>query len=49
MKRMFVGVVLLMLTAFLVTGCGATIHGMVEDTKRIGGGVKTIFVRDGQK
>ena len=45
MKRMCALVILLCLTAFLVTGCGATIHGMVEDTKRIGGGVKTILVR----
>ncbi len=46
MKKMFVVVALLSLTAFLVTGCGETIHGMVRDTKRIGGGVKSIFVSD---
>ena len=46
MKKMFVVVALLSLTALLVTGCGETIHGMVKDTKRIGGGVKSIFVSE---
>ncbi len=45
MKRIFAAIILLSLTALLITGCGETIHGMVKDTKRIGGGVKTIFVR----
>ena len=43
--RIFVVLVLVCLTSLLVTGCGETINGMVKDTKRIGGGVKTIFVR----
>ena len=43
--RIFVVFVFVSLTALLVAGCGETINGMVKDTKRIGGGVKTIFVR----
>ncbi len=42
----------LVFTVFLVTvmfqlsGCGETVSGIGKDARRIGKGVKTIFVRD---
>jgi len=37
---------LLLMLAFILAGCGETVNGMVKDTKRIGGGVKKVFIRD---
>ncbi len=37
---------LLVLVVFLA-GCGETINGICKDTKRIGVGVHTVFVREG--
>ncbi|MGB2662165.1 MAG: hypothetical protein WBB86_04210 [Candidatus Omnitrophota bacterium] len=36
---------LLMLVAFLA-GCGETVMGAVKDTKRIGSGVRKVFISD---
>lgn len=36
---------MLLVVAFLA-GCGETVKGMVKDTKRVGTGVRKIFVRD---
>ena len=44
MRRFGLVVSLLLITAFLA-GCGETVNGMVKDTKRIGSGVKHIFIR----
>ncbi|MBD3379170.1 MAG: hypothetical protein GF408_01765 [Candidatus Omnitrophica bacterium] len=45
MRKVLGAISLLLLVSFL-SGCGETVHGMVTDTKRIGRGVKKIFVRD---
>lgn len=45
MKRIIAAISLLILVTFLV-GCGETFNGMVKDTKRVGKGIKTVFVRD---
>lgn len=42
---------LLVLLTFLImqlSGCGETVHGIGEDARRIGKGVKTIFIRDAE-
>ena len=36
----------LMILIFQLSGCGETIHGVGKDVRRMGKGVKTIFVRD---
>jgi len=36
---------MLLIVAFLA-GCGETVNGMVKDTKRVGSGIRKIFVRD---
>ncbi len=45
MKKIISLVSVVLFVAFLA-GCGETIHGAVKDTKRIGSGVKKIFVRE---
>lgn len=45
MRKLFSIVALLAVISFLA-GCGETVNGMVKDTKRIGSGVKKVFVRD---
>ncbi len=45
MKRIAAVISLLVMVTFLA-GCGETINGMVKDTKRIGNGVRKVFVRD---
>jgi len=45
MGKVCVLCVLVWMLTFLVTGCGETVNGMVKDTKRIGTGIKTVFVR----
>ncbi len=48
MKRAIVLVLMLVLLSFVVVGCGETFNGMSKDVKRVGKGVKTIFVRDAE-
>ena len=46
MRNYLMPVALLLVVVFLA-GCGETLNGMVKDTKRIGSGVKKVFIRDG--
>ncbi len=44
-------IILVMFIAMLVlplSGCGETVHGVSKDVKRMGKGVKTIFIRDSE-
>ena len=45
MKKIIVALMLICFTLTIV-GCGETISGATKDIKRMGKGVKTIFVRD---
>ncbi|MFC1644352.1 hypothetical protein ACFL5C_03460 [Candidatus Omnitrophota bacterium] len=45
MRKVVSFVSLLLLIAF-IAGCGETVNGMIKDTKRIGTGVKTVFIRE---
>ncbi|MGD2278620.1 MAG: hypothetical protein PVH45_00820 [Candidatus Omnitrophota bacterium] len=45
MRRIICLISLLLVIAFLA-GCGETIRGAVKDTKRIGEGVRKVFVSD---
>ena len=45
MKKLVLFVSLFLITVFLA-GCGETVNGMVKDTKRIGSGIKQVFIRD---
>ncbi len=46
MKKAISIIALLMVISFLSAGCGETVNGAIKDTKRMGKGVKTIFVRE---
>lgn len=46
MKKMSSLLLLAVILSVFLSGCGETIHGMVKDTKRIGAGVKQVFVRE---
>ncbi|MFH1411177.1 MAG: hypothetical protein ABIG55_00805 [Candidatus Omnitrophota bacterium] len=46
MKRIASLAAVLLIMSFLA-GCGETVSGMVKDTKRIGSGVRKVFVREG--
>ena len=46
MKRNFTFVMIAMLLSVSLAGCGETINGLSKDAKRIGKGVRTVFVRD---
>lgn len=41
-------VVFLALIIFQLSGCGETFQGIGKDVTRMGKGVKTIFIRDGE-
>jgi len=45
MRKITAFISVIIAVSFLV-GCGETVTGVVKDTKRIGGGVKKIFVRE---
>lgn len=47
MKRFTLLISWLILAVFFLVGCGETVNGMIKDTRRIGSGVKKVFVRDG--
>lgn len=47
MKRYMILISWAILAIFFFVGCGETVNGMIKDTRRIGGGVKKVFVRDG--
>ena len=46
MKRIALLLLVAIVLSLLTTGCGETVSGITKDTRRIGKGVKTIFVRD---
>ncbi|MBL7156784.1 MAG: hypothetical protein ISS92_01340 [Candidatus Omnitrophica bacterium] len=46
MKKYVALLLALIFTTLVITGCGETFSGVGKDTRRIGKGVKTIFVRD---
>ncbi len=37
---------ILVILVFFASGCGETVNGVVKDTKRIGSGIKKVFVRE---
>ena len=41
-------VVFLVMVIFQLSGCGETLQGIGKDTTRMGKGIKTIFIRDGE-
>ncbi|MBF0252601.1 MAG: hypothetical protein HQL29_02195 [Candidatus Omnitrophica bacterium] len=32
--------------SLLMSGCGETCNGIIKDSKRIGTGIKTVFIRE---
>jgi len=46
MKRIASLLLAAIIISLLTTSCGETVSGITKDTRRIGKGVKTIFVRD---
>ncbi len=46
-KKSFLAAVLILLI-FQLSGCGETLQGISKDAQRMGKGVKTIFIRDGE-
>ena len=46
-KKLFLAAFAVMLILQLA-GCGETFHGIGKDAKRMGKGVKTIFIRDNE-
>jgi len=47
MKRYIVLALALVFVSTMLAGCGETVSGIGKDASRIGKGVQTIFVRDG--
>jgi len=43
-KRVLSYIVLIICSVVVISGCGETFRGAVTDTKRIGAGIRTIFV-----
>jgi len=48
MKKIVVPVLVLISISLIMAGCGETFSGMSKDAQRVGKGIKTIFVRDGE-
>lgn len=44
--RKYVSVISVLLMVGLLAGCGETVNGMVKDTRRIGSGVRKVFVSE---
>ncbi|MFC1480315.1 hypothetical protein ACFL5Y_02570 [Candidatus Omnitrophota bacterium] len=44
--RKVVSLVSLLLLIVFLAGCGETVNGMIKDSKRIGSGVKQVFIRE---
>ncbi|MBN1353186.1 MAG: hypothetical protein JW994_00755 [Candidatus Omnitrophica bacterium] len=38
----------LLLLMFILSACGETINGVTKDAKRVGKGIRTIFIRNGE-
>lgn len=47
MKKIVFNIVLIAFTLSLF-GCGETLNGAVRDVRRMGKGIKTVFVRDSE-
>lgn len=45
MKKLIAIIPFLLIIAFLA-GCGETVNGAIKDTKRVGAGIRKIFIRD---
>ena len=41
-------IISVIMVALELSGCGETFHGIGKDIKRVGKGVKTIFIRDNE-
>lgn len=46
MRKYAALVLILLLAAIFITGCGETFTGIGKDTSRIGKGIKTVFIRE---
>ncbi|MBL7158802.1 MAG: hypothetical protein ISS91_04775 [Candidatus Omnitrophica bacterium] len=47
MKKYGVPVLIVtLLLSVVLSGCGETVKGICRDTKRVGKGVKTVFIRE---
>ncbi len=44
--RKSLSIIALLIIVIFLAGCGETLNGMGKDTRRIGKGIKTVFVRD---
>ncbi len=44
--RKVIPLISLLILIVLLAGCGETIRGAVEDSKRIGGGIRKVFISD---
>jgi predicted small secreted protein len=44
--RKYISVISVLLLVVLLAGCGGTVSGMVKDTRRIGSGVRKVFVSE---
>ena len=47
MKKIIVALIFISFT-LTIMGCGETISGATKDIKRMGKGIKTVFVRDAE-
>ena len=46
MKKSIALVLALIFVSLIIAGCGETFSGMGKDTRRMGKGIKTIFIKD---
>jgi len=46
MKRHVALILALIFVTLVITGCGETFSGIGKDARRIGKGVKTVFIRE---
>ncbi len=46
MNKIFFLLCCMVVMASLLIGCGETFNGAVKDSKRIGSGIKTVFIRE---
>jgi len=46
MKKCALFLIIILFLHFFTAGCGETLSGVGKDIKRIGHGIKTVFVRE---
>lgn len=46
MRRYIIAMIAVFTAALIMSGCGETLTGLGKDVRRVGRGVKTIFVRE---